>query len=56
MFEFNLWNWIYNFIEYNQVPKNLRGLNLIWIEFELIQIENVKWYYSNGLGLLWSMV
>jgi hypothetical protein len=28
-FEFKLWNWIYNFIEYNQVPMNFRSLNLI---------------------------
>jgi hypothetical protein len=31
-FEFKLWNWIYNFIEYNQVPINFRSLNFIWID------------------------
>jgi hypothetical protein len=28
--------WIYNFIEYNQVPMNFRSLNSICIEFEII--------------------
>jgi hypothetical protein len=48
MFEFKLWNHIYNFMEYNQVPMNFRGLNMICIEFELIRIETVKGYYSSG--------
>jgi hypothetical protein len=48
MLEFKLWNWIYNFIKYNQVPMDFRDLNLIWIDFELIWIEMVKWHYCTG--------
>jgi hypothetical protein len=40
--------WIYNFIEYNQVPMNFRSLNSICIEFEIIWKEILKIYCCTG--------